>query len=47
MLSGERLTKKETKHWYLPLNKYEKWLKYLYFIFNFIITRLNFAIPLF
>ena len=26
-LSGGELIKKETKHWYLPLNKYEKWLK--------------------
>ena len=27
VLSGEKLIKKETKHWYLPLNKFEKWLK--------------------
>ena len=27
ILSGSALTKKETKHWYLPLNKYENWLK--------------------
>ena len=27
MLSGGKLIKKETKHWYLPLNKYEKWLE--------------------
>jgi len=27
MLSGGSLVKKETNHWYLPLNKYEKWLK--------------------
>jgi len=26
-LSGGELIKKETKHWYLPLNKYEQWLK--------------------
>ena len=27
MLSGGVLVKKGTKHWYLPLGKYEKWLK--------------------
>ena len=27
MLSGGSLVKKETTHWYLPLNKYETWLK--------------------
>ena len=27
MLSGGTLTKKQTKHWYLPLDKHEKWLK--------------------
>ncbi|HEY8399939.1 MAG TPA: methionine--tRNA ligase [Cytophagaceae bacterium] len=27
MLSGEKPVLKETKHWYLPLNKYENWLK--------------------
>ena len=27
MLSGGTLTKKQTKHWYLPLNKHESWLK--------------------
>jgi len=27
MLSGEKPILKETKHWYLPLNKYEDWLK--------------------
>lgn len=27
MLSGEKPTLKETRHWYLPLNKYEAWLK--------------------
>ena len=27
ILSGGLLAKKETKHWYLPLNKYENWLK--------------------
>ena len=27
MLSGGSLVKKETTHWYLPLNKYEAWLK--------------------
>ena len=26
MLSGGALTKKETKHWYLPLDKHESWL---------------------
>ena len=26
-LSGGELTKKSTKHWYLPLDKYESWLK--------------------
>ena len=26
-LSGGNLVKKETTHWYLPLNKYEAWLK--------------------
>lgn len=26
-LSGEKPIKKETKHWYLPLDKYEPWLK--------------------
>jgi methionyl-tRNA synthetase len=26
-LSGEKLTKKETSHWYLPLEKHEEWLK--------------------
>ncbi|MFL5727965.1 MAG: methionine--tRNA ligase [Cytophagaceae bacterium] len=26
-LSGEKPILKETKHWYLPLNKYEAWLK--------------------
>ena len=26
-LSGGDLSKKETKHWYLPLDKYEDWLK--------------------
>ena len=25
-LSGEKLVKRKTKHWYLPLNKFEKWL---------------------
>lgn len=25
-LSGEKPTKKKTKHWYLPLNKYQDWL---------------------
>jgi methionyl-tRNA synthetase len=27
MLSGEKPILKETKHWYLPLNQYENWLK--------------------
>lgn len=27
MLSGEKPVLKETRHWYLPLNKYEDWLK--------------------
>jgi len=27
VLSGNRPVKKETKHWYLPLDKYEPWLK--------------------
>jgi len=27
MLSGEPPIKKETKHWYFPLDNYEKWLK--------------------
>ena len=27
MLSGGTLTKRQTKHWYLPLNKHEAWLK--------------------
>nr|MDQ3395713.1 methionine--tRNA ligase [Bacteroidota bacterium] len=27
MLSGENPILKETKHWYLPLNKYESWLR--------------------
>ncbi|MAZ58522.1 MAG: methionine--tRNA ligase [Flavobacteriales bacterium] len=27
MLSGGALTKKKTKHWYLPLDKHESWLK--------------------
>jgi methionyl-tRNA synthetase len=27
MLSGEKPILKQTKHWYLPLNKYESWLK--------------------
>jgi methionyl-tRNA synthetase len=27
MLSGEKPILKQTKHWYLPLNKYEGWLK--------------------
>lgn len=27
MLSGEKPVLKETKHWYLPLNEYEPWLK--------------------
>ncbi|MDQ3289776.1 MAG: methionine--tRNA ligase [Bacteroidota bacterium] len=27
MLSGEKPVLKETKHWYLPLNKYEDWLR--------------------
>ena len=27
VLSGGELIKKETKHWYLPLEKYENWLK--------------------
>ncbi|HYG38733.1 MAG TPA: methionine--tRNA ligase [Cytophagales bacterium] len=27
MLSGDKPILKETKHWYLPLNKYERWLK--------------------
>ena len=27
VLSGGELIQKETKHWYLPLNKYENWLK--------------------
>ncbi len=27
MLSGEAPVMKETKHWYLPLDKYESWLK--------------------
>lgn len=26
MLSGDKPVLKKTKHWYLPLNKYEKWL---------------------
>ena len=26
-LSGQKLTKKETSHWYLPLEKHEEWLK--------------------
>ncbi|MEO1049449.1 MAG: methionine--tRNA ligase, partial [Bacteroidota bacterium] len=26
-LSGEKPVMKETKHWYLPMNKYEDWLK--------------------
>tara|TARA_Y100000994_G_scaffold248937_1_gene258243 strand:- start:427 stop:2115 length:1689 start_codon:yes stop_codon:yes gene_type:complete len=26
-LSGQKLTKKETCHWYLPLEKHEEWLK--------------------
>lgn len=26
-LSGEKPVKKETKHWYLPMNEYENWLK--------------------
>ena len=26
-LSGEKPVKKETKHWFLPMNKYENWLK--------------------
>jgi methionyl-tRNA synthetase len=26
-LSGEKLTKKETSHWYLPLENHEEWLK--------------------
>jgi methionyl-tRNA synthetase len=27
MLSGEKPVLKETKHWYLPLNQYENWLR--------------------
>ena len=27
VLSGAKLTKKKTTHWYLPLDKYEEWLK--------------------
>ena len=27
MISGEKPVLKETKHWYLPLDKYEKWLR--------------------
>ncbi|MBN2172685.1 MAG: methionine--tRNA ligase [Bacteroidales bacterium] len=27
VLSGDKPIKKETKHWYLPLDKYEPWLK--------------------
>ncbi len=27
MLSGEKPVKKETKHWYFPLDEYEDWLK--------------------
>jgi methionyl-tRNA synthetase len=27
MLSGEKPVLKETKHWYLPLNEYENWLR--------------------
>ncbi|MBL31377.1 MAG: methionine--tRNA ligase [Flavobacteriales bacterium] len=27
VLSGGKLIKKETQHWYLPLNKFESWLK--------------------
>ena len=27
VLSGGKLIKKKTKHWYLPLNKFEDWLK--------------------
>ncbi|GEO05849.1 methionine--tRNA ligase [Adhaeribacter aerolatus] len=27
MLSGEKPVMKETKHWYLPLDKYENWLR--------------------
>ena len=27
VLSGDKPVKKETKHWYLPLDKYEPWLK--------------------
>ena len=26
-LSGEKLIKRKTKHWYLPLNQFEKWLE--------------------
>jgi len=26
-LSGEKLIKKKTKHWYLPLNQFEEWLQ--------------------